>query len=491
MMDIYNGLYERLKKVKSISALGTGRQVGSLAPHSQSIALQLLLYVMKQEMLENDHRSKEDLIDYTKEILRRMDLKSVEEEIVSLVESIIHYGAFERGDSFNFELYNEKSGQLETFSFRYLVTDKEASQLEKGGRSIYRLTDLSKEIIFMTREILDEYGFSVEQFYVSQLIKNGNFTDARGAVDNLIMKVKDLIKDEEIFYENIIRNPRNIFLEHRRLNSRIIKQQFEEETAVFEKMFKWRPLLLKSKSDEKKKAGEEIFEKLDYARVLHDVLAEKVIENMELKIRIRSQYPDLLWQQQNYSFKEHIWEGIIDQKGLDTMDSFEKILAPLFSPEIDFIYPLDWAWQGQQTQLTKEKNLDDLSFEIDEGYQTPPIDFACIKKLFKPIFEKLRVKETFDFGSLDDLPLNEKREWLSQRINIELLMMYAMTPIVLKKGEYSDLRLKLFNELLLEEPKFNQLVGRKIYAKLTGTAIDWDILEISPYTLYLEEVSDE
>ena len=490
-MDIYNGLFERLKKIKSISALGTGRQVGSLAPHSQSIALQLLLYVMKHEMLENDQRSKEDLIHYTKEILNRMALTSNEEEITALVESIIHYGAYERGESFSFELYNEKTGALENFSFRYLVTDKEASQLEKGGRSIYRLTDLSKEIIFMTREILDEYGFSVEQFYVSQLIKNGNFTDARGAVDNLIMKVKDLIKDEEVFYENIIRNPRNIFLEHRRLNSKIIKQQFEDETEVFEKMFKWKTLLLKSESDEKKKAGEEIFEKLEYARVLHDVLAEKVIENMELKIRIRSQYPDLLWQQQNYSFKEHIWEGIIDQKGLDSMDTFENILAPLFSPEIDFIYPLDWAWQSQQTQFKEEKSLEDLHFEIDEGYQGRPINFDLIKKLFKPIFEKLKSKGSFDFGTLDHLTNEEKEAWLSQRINIELLMMYAMTPIVLKRGEYSDLRLKLFNDLLTDEPKFNGLVGKKIHARLTGTPIQWEILEVSPYKLYLEEVADE
>jgi len=487
-MDIYNGLFERLKIIKAISSLGTGRQFGKLSLHSQSIALQLLLYVMKHEMLENDQRRKEDLIHYTREILSKMNLVSDEGEVVTIVESIIHCGAYEKGESFNHELFNEKTGQLEPFSFRYLVTDKEASQLEKGGRTIYKLTDLSKEIIFMTREILDEYGFSVEQFYVSQLIKNGNFSDARGAVDNLIMKVKDLIKDEEVFYDNIIRNPRNIFLKHRSLNSNIIKQQFKEETEVFGKMFKWKTLLLKSESEEKKKSGEEIFEKLDYARVLHDVLAEKVIENMELKIRIRSQYPDLLWQQQNYSFKEHIWEGIIDQRGLDSMDTFEKILAPLFSPVMDFIYPLDWAWQGQQKQSTIETSLDDLHFEIDEGYQVPPIDFELMKTLFLPIFFSLLSKGCYDVGSLDEISLEDKKKWLSQRINIELLMMYAMTPLVLKAGNSSDLRLKLFNALLLEEPKLNQLIGKRINARLTGQPIHWEVLEISPYELYLEEV---
>jgi hypothetical protein len=256
-------------------------------------------------------------------------------------------------------------------------------------------------------------------------------------------------------------------------------------------MFKWKTLLLKSESDEKKKAGEEIFEKLEYARVLHDVLAEKVIENMELKIRIRSQYPDLLWQQQDYSFKEHIWEGIIDQKGLDSMDTFEKILAPLFSPVIDFIYPLDWAWQSQQTQYKEEKNLEDLSFVIDEGYQGPTIDFELIKKLFKPIFKSLQLKGTFDFGTLDTVTTEVKKEWLSQRVNIELLMMYAMTPTLLKKGDYTDLRLKLFNALLIEEPKFNQLIDKRIYAKVTGSPVQWAVLEISPYQLYLEGVENE
>jgi hypothetical protein len=69
--------------------------------------------------------------------------------------------------------------------------------------------------------------------------------------------------------------------------------------------------------------------------------------------------------------------------------------------------------------------------------------------------------------------------------------MYAMTPIVLKTGEYSDLRLKLFNNLLSDEPKLNGLVGKKIHARLTGTPIQWEVLEVSPYKLYLEEVADE
>lgn len=37
------------------------------------------------------------------------------------------------------------------------------------------LNEESQEMIFITREILEEFGFDLEQFYTLQLIKTGNF----------------------------------------------------------------------------------------------------------------------------------------------------------------------------------------------------------------------------------------------------------------------------------------------------------------------------
>ncbi len=52
------------------------------------------------------------------------------------------------------------------------------------------LTEEAQEMIFITREILEEFGFDIEQFYTLQLIKKGNFTKAQNSIDNLIARVK-------------------------------------------------------------------------------------------------------------------------------------------------------------------------------------------------------------------------------------------------------------------------------------------------------------
>ena len=44
-----------------------------------------------------------------------------------------------------------------------------------GGPTVYMLTEESQEMIFITREVLEEFGFDLEQFYTLQLIKLATF----------------------------------------------------------------------------------------------------------------------------------------------------------------------------------------------------------------------------------------------------------------------------------------------------------------------------
>mgnify|MGYP006421002925 CR=1 FL=1 len=480
-MDIYNGLNERIKKIKAISMLGTKRQLGSLTDYAQTIAIQILLYVMKQEMLESENRKYSDLVIFTKEILNRMNINANEDEINTMVESIIACGEYDKREPFEVKIFDQNKNEFENFKYRYLMTDRKYTDLENGGKNVYKLTNISKEIIFITREILEEYGFSVEQFYVSQLIKNGNFKEAKSGVDNLIIKAKDLIEEEQNYYESMLRNPKNIYSKNRNLDDDLIKKQFKEEEKVFDKMIKWEDYLLKTEFDENKKLGKEIFEKLEHARLLHDVLTQKFVENIELKIKIETKFIELLWDYKEYSFKENIWENIIEKNGLNSMDDFEYILSPLFSPETEFIYPLDWAIKTQKTYEKIDNDLKDLKFEVDEGYKPKPIDYNLLVKLFKPIFKKLLEKGDFKIGKI-----KKDKLWLKQKINIELLMMFVTSSVTLKKGKFEDNRLIVFNKILEKNKKFEKLVGKTIKSDFSGTSLTWENLEITPYRLFIE-----
>src|SRR5699024_4451463 len=125
-----------------------------------------------------------------------------------------------------------------------------------------------------------------------------------------------------------------------------IRNQFEEERKVFLEMVSWKNKY-DSLPEDKKNEAEIMFENLERARSLHDNLAKMVMENFALEVEIRVKYPESFWNISTSSFKKDIWQNNIVKNGLKDMDHLEKIISPLFSPEVEFIYPLAWAWSEQ------------------------------------------------------------------------------------------------------------------------------------------------
>ena len=123
-------------------------------------------------------------------------------------------------------------------------------------------------------------------------------------------------------------------------------------------MFSWQSRY-DSLPDDKKQEAEMMFENLERARSLHDTLAKHVMENLALEMEIRVKYPESFWKVSNYSFKKDIWQDNIVKNGLRHLEDLEKVIAPLFSPRVEFIYPLDWAWSEQLIKHRKsEKTVD-------------------------------------------------------------------------------------------------------------------------------------
>ncbi|RCW41366.1 hypothetical protein [Halanaerobium sp. MA284_MarDTE_T2] len=495
-MDRANtGLHERLKKTKAVAELGRGMDAGSLNEYSHQIALYLLLKIFKREINNNDQRSRSDLIQMTVEILKEMQLEINLEEVERLVDGVLYSGDPRQQSYFNVKIYDETAGSFKNFKYRYLIPDREASSWQEGGSTVYRLSEISQEIIFITREILQEFGFDLEQFYTLQLIKNGNFKEAKGSVSNLIARVRNLIKKEKDWREDILRNPGLIFSaykERRRRTESEVREQFKEEKKVFSDIFVWRDRL-DSFENADQKEGELLFEELERARALHDYLAELTVSNLSLELQLRRENPDIFWQTSRLSFKKDFWQNMVLKSGLPKIDDLEKMLNPLFSPEQDFIFPLDWAWSEQQLYSYLEESEGEIETVEIESAPEREIDWELVVRLWQDVFAKLLKEGEFKLTELNKLSSAQQEKWLSQQINLELFMMFIITDIRLRiVEEYPGLdeRLLLFNKLVKVEPELAELEGRKISARLTDSSKKVNLLDqfiISPYKICLEE----
>jgi hypothetical protein len=495
-MDQANtGLYERLKKTKAITELGRGMDAGSLNQYSHQISLYLLLKVFKREINNNEYRSRSDLLQMTVEILKEMQLQINLEEVERLVDGVLYSGDPRQQSYFHVKIFDETSGSFNDFKYRYLIPDREASNWQEGGSTVYRLSEISQEIIFITREILQEFGFDLEQFYTLQLIKNGNFKEAKGSVSNLIARVRNLIKKEKDWREDIMRSPGLIFSaykERRRRTEAEVREQFKEEKKVFSDIFVWRDRL-DTFENINQKEGELLFEELERARSLHDYLAELTVSNLSLELQLRRENPDIFWQTSRLSFKKDFWQNTVLKSGLPKIDDLEKMLNPLFSPEQDFIFPLDWAWSEQQLYSYLEEYEGEIEVMEIESAPEREIDWELVVELWQDVFMELLEKGEFKLTKLNQLSSAEKEKWLSQQLNLELFMMFIITDIRLKimeKYPGMDERQLLFNKLVNAESKLAALEGSKISARLTDSSKKVNLLDqfiISPYKIYLEE----
>ncbi|HHY70149.1 MAG TPA: hypothetical protein GX519_00450, partial [Thermoanaerobacterales bacterium] len=215
------------------------------------------------------------------------------------------------------------------------------------------------------------------------------------------------------------------------------------------------------------------------------------VENMAFEVEIRVKYPDSFWKTSNLTFKKDIWQNIIDKKGLENFDVLESLLNPLFSPEADFIYPLEWAWEEQKIKKTAVDEIyEDLTEE--ETWQPESTDWEIVVELWEDIFDELLEKGEFSITELQDIDNFKKQKWLTQKKNIELFMMFVVTEIELKLGEReehetNDDRLELFRRLCDKDPKYKKLIGRKISSinEEGKQPLIWEELYVSPYKIKL------
>ncbi|MBG9589054.1 hypothetical protein ABE26_18945 [Cytobacillus firmus] len=499
MNESWEGFAQRMQRLNPLFELGRGMEVGELKPHIQTILIQVLLTIFYRELNDDDHRRKSDIKYMVEDSIKQMKLLADEKQIERITSGLLYQGKEEYSRPFEALYYDEIRQSWETQVFRYVAMDELYTNLEMGGSIVYKLTDVSQEMIFMSREMAEEFSITIEQLYSMQLIKNGNFRKATRNLDHLISRVNRLMAREFSFQKEMINNPKILLMEEemqRADNRAEIEKQFEEEKNHFR--------TISSMIEKTKRRNEEddhiqrelilLQEKIGHTRQLHDRFAKLVIQNISYEMKLKAENPSLFWETSLVSFREHIYENWFMKEGFSSFDRVEKVLGPLFSPKNEFILPLDWIWGEQEFD---EKQLTEV---MEEEVQEESITYQRVTnwdsviKAWSYVFQYLQTYGEFSLADLTTLPLEVQDLWFEESETIDLWMMFDKKPLKIqvlhrKEESLSDEREILLYKLMQEYPQFQVFEGLKLYTEFDHRAEPflWYQMKITPFKICVQE----
>ncbi|WP_423798180.1 hypothetical protein [Neobacillus sp. SAB-20_R2A] len=491
----WQGFGERIKRLNPIWNLASGMQLPGLRDYAQLLALSVLLEVFYRELENSPDRKKQDLLEIAKSCINDLHItvetETLDELIQRFVDGLLWSGQAELHQPFLAKWFDEKEKEIKEHRFRYLVEDRETSQWEKGGKTVYRCSDETKELIFMSREILQELEITIDQLYIEHLVKNGHFQQALSGLDDLMARVKRMIARELDYRESMKRNPKIIFQqEHELMSAREqeVQQQFQEERTRFQQM---RQLLQRMSSSNQ---HYEIAEKLEQTRRIHDQLASHVVENIRLEMELRYEFPNLFWKQHLVSFQQSYYQDWLVLEGLPKPDDMGTLQEPLFSPQAHFIYPLDWSWMEQESDLQTEEMSETTVEELEEAvYQPREVDWEKIVRLWEPLFVELMETGECQLSRLQDISASLQEKWLEQKEAVDLWLLFHSEPFIVPQidaeKEQADERLILFSHLVHRQERFLSMEGKLITSIIDGNQpmIQWKGVCISPFILRITE----
>ncbi|PKR77832.1 hypothetical protein CEY16_07845 [Halalkalibacillus sediminis] len=494
MDGAWKSFSERVGRLNPLMMLGRGMDLGEVTSLAPQILFRVIMEVFFRELNEDERRDRASIHIIVKETCERMQIKVEESVVQRLSSGLLYRGDEKMSEPFRSPLFNEIDNQWTEQIYRYLEMDPLHTHLESGGNIVYQLTDVSQEIIFMSREISEEFSISIEQLYSMQLIRNGNFQKASDNLNHLIAKVRKLSDEEKRSIQQIQQDPKILVLggvKQRQFHQEEIESQFEDEKKYFRQIFS---LIHKVSGEQEDPAIKHelsiLLERVEHSRKLHDRFANLVFQHISLEMELKTKNPALFWDKSVVSFKENIYEGWVMKEGIHDFGVAEEIVNGLFSPITEFMLPLEWVW-GEQKNIYIIEETEEGEEEFEEEFERTSVDWKSVAKAWNPVFEQLKEIGEFSLHQLKELPREEQDNWFEERITYDLWMLFdrkAFSIEPLEGGVWNDEREKLFQELLKLDESYQKLIGKKIVAEYSDEEPDfaWYGTRMTPYKLILK-----
>lgn len=490
----FGDISKRFKSIIPSWIIGTGADFGSLQPYSKHISLSLLVYVFHQELMDDENRTREDLIQAVLKIVGQLKLKCNIDEAEKIVDSMMVSNGKNYTFAFEEVYFDEEKDAWDIFRFRFFEIDRETSNLE-AGIQVYKLSDESQEIVIKSLEIMDEIDINYQQIIAELLIKKGNLKNALHILYNLDAQVRKLIVKEKEHRDALIRNPKETLYQNtqrwRGMLEKEVRNQFKEENQRY---FQMERVLRKiDVVAEHRSIFIQLTKEIDKSRKLHDHLASLVLDNFSLELKIRSTVFDLMWLSNRRSFREDIWNSQIKKKGLEHPDDMLSLAEFVLSPTLPFFMPLEWGIQEHLQEVNSVFDNDDSNESIEISL---PIEYNwdIILELWEQAFHVLIKDRELSISWLQTLDSSTFLSWMENREALDFWISFASMEEPLVIDEYmfqndSDDKVILIKKLMDKSTEFSVLLGKKIqiYCKSPNEINFKGKLLVSNYTLQLEE----
>jgi hypothetical protein len=211
-------------------------------------------------------------------------------------------------------------------------------------------------------------------------------------------------------------------------------------------------------------------------------------------MKLKAENPSLFWETSLVSFREHLYENWLMKEGIESFETIERVLSPLFSPKNEFILPLDWIW-GEQEFDEKQRTDAVIEEESEESITRLRVtNWESVSKAWSYVFQHLQTYGEFSLADLSTLPLEVQDLWFEESETIDLWMMFDKKPLKVqvlhrKEETLSDEREILLYKLMQEYPQFQVFEGLKIFTMFDHRAepYHWYQMKITPFKICVLE----
>jgi hypothetical protein len=483
--EIWDGYQERKQRLNPIFQFGEGMVLGeALNPYKHDILLMLLLEVFYRELKDDEGRTKDDLLLITQEIIEKLDIEATDQQIARIVDGILFSGQSNLRQPFIGKYFDSNKKAFQEQKYRYLVNDTNFRQ----KKLVYKLSDQSQSIIFMSREVLDELPIEFEQLYVIQLIRKGNLNSALKSIDVLLTKIKNDIYKEEDYRFNLKRDPKNVLYNARQQTKR--REDFEkgltERKDNFEKM---RRLLekLENVNEKNKFYASELEIRINQTYKYNEIFTNKVYENHALESKIRKNPKMLLGYKKRKNFKEELYENNI-LTGVLSEEELDVVLSSLFSPKQPIYFPFESIFIEQELVVERDEKLEMLveDEENQEHSPRPKFDWEKIALYWKPIFESLLEDGLVKLSDIEDL-----NSWTKEAV--ELWVMFNTNKETIFTNTFKNHKddcLQLIQTIVNLDKKYADKLQNKLFCtsvESDKSYVQYKGLIISPFVLHIKD----
>ncbi|MNW33034.1 hypothetical protein D3C74_99890 [compost metagenome] len=488
--EVFEHYVDRKKILNRFQQFGSGVLIRNeqVSPYTTDIIFALLIEVFYRELRQDDRRTMKDLILIVEEIMGEMGLGSDYEAAERLGESLIAKGTQVR-EVFSAQYFDPQSKTLETEEFSYVDIDREAMPRTKSELPIYTLTKHAQQLLFLTWEVQEEYSIQIEQMYLLQFIKKGEFKKALSNIDRMLAEIRLFTIKEQEYRKDLERDPVLVLRNEDRHERQVeLSSQFRSEVSMFHQIESW---LVKVQGGKDAKTLEEIWELEERVRKTikaHSLFSTVVVQNFEYEIELQKNLIRLF--EQRKSLRKDFWQDTILPAGILDESIFSFLLAPLFSPKPAFIYPISWAWQEHTVDevLMGAEELEDEEIETITASHRE-VKWHTVVSIWAPVLRQAAHSSTFSISSISnigDWTIDAVEFWMKFK---EQTLSIAPNELSLQAMARIDECARLVYECIMYDPSLGELLlGKQIRVEVAeGEPLQFPFVTISPFMLWIEQ----